>query len=469
MAPRIGSRWQWRLLNASFLMLFLLAVGLLQWLARDYRFQFDLTQNGRHSLSEASIAAVTRLQGPLQITAYASQRGQLRAFIRDFIDRYRKHKPDIALEFVDPDTAPERVRAAGVQFDGEIVVDFGAASETLAPNRLTEEHFTNALTRLGHRGERWLLFLSGHGEASPDRQANFDLSLFAAELRKRGFQTRSLALGDHPQIPQNTATLIVTNPRARLLAGEVEQLADYVKRGGNLLWLQGPGALQGLDRLAENLGIEFLPGVIVDPESEKLVGSATAIVIATYGAHPIVRNFASATLFPYARGLGLTGLESGTDAPASKHRRAAGDNWKSAVLFDTRPTSWAETGPITGAVGFNAGKDLKGPLNLGAALTRDVEDTPRGKREQRVAVIGDGDFLSNRYLGNVGNLELGLSLMNWVAQDDAYVNVPIHTARDRNLSLTRTDQLALALGFLVILPLVLAGSGVFIWLRRRKR
>lgn len=467
MTPRIAPRWQWRLLNASFLLLFLAAAALLQWLARDYRWQFDLTQNGRHSLSAASIAAVSRLAGPLDITAFASERGPVRALIGDFVARYRRHKPDIKLEFVDPDTAPARARAAGIQYDGQLVLKFGAAQESLVPARLTEEHFTNALTRLGHRGERWILFLSGHGESSPDRQANYDLSLFAAELRKRGFQTRALALGAHPHIPKNTAALVIANPRTQLLAGEVAKVAEYLKHGGNLLWLQGPGGLQGLERVAENLGVEFLPGVVLDPESEKLTGSGSAIVVANYTTHPVVREFGTATLFPYARGLALP--ESDNAASAARKKRTPADGWAGAVLFDTHPTSWAETGPVTGAVSFDAGKDIKGPINLGAALARPLADGSGGKREQRAAVIGDGDFLSNRFLGNVGNLELGLSLVNWVAQDDSYVNVPIHTVRDRQLTLSRAAQLVLALGFVVVLPLGLAGSGVVIWLRRRKR
>jgi ABC-type uncharacterized transport system involved in gliding motility auxiliary subunit len=467
MTPRLSPRWQWRLLNASFLLLLLAAVALLQWLARDYRWQFDLTQNGRHSLSEASIAAVTRLPGPLEITAFASERGQLRTLIGDFIARYRRHKPDIRLEFVDPDTAPARAREAGIQYDGEIVLKLAAARESLVPARLTEEHFTNALTRLGHRGERWVLFLSGHGESSPDRQANFDLSLFAAELRKRGFQTRALALGAHPQIPQNTAALVIANPRTPLLAGEVTKVAEHLKRGGNLLWLQGPGGLQGLERVAESLGVEFLPGVVVDPESEKLTGSGSAIVVANYTTHPVVRDFGAATLFPFARGLALP--ETDPAGPAARKKRAPADGWTGTVLFDTHPTSWAETGPMTGAVGFDAGKDIRGPINLGAALARPLADGAGGKLEQRAAVIGDGDFLSNRFLGNVGNLELGLSLVNWVAQDDSYVNVPIHTVRDRQLALSRPAQLALAFGFVIALPLGLGGTGVVIWLRRRKR
>lgn len=448
MRRTLDKKWELRLVNASFVLLFLLAVGLLQWLSREYHLKVDLTQNSRHTLSAASVAAVERLAEPLTVTAYASQRGERRRVIAELVARYQRHKPDIRLEFVDPDSAPERAREAGVRHDGEIVLAYGEARERLTPTQLNEEQFTNALTRLGQRGERWLVFLSGHGERSPDREANFDVSLWAGELRKRGFKTRALALAEHSRIPDNTAVLIVAGPRVRLLPGEVKEIERFLEEGGNLLWLHDPGPLHGLERIAERLGVEFQPGVIVDPVSQAITGSATAIVVANYSTHPVVRDFGQAVLFPHALGIGM-------NAPPG---------WRGTVLMDTGPNAWSETGPLDGPARFDKGKDVPGPLNLAVALTRE-----HGEREQRVVVVGDGDFLSNAFLGNVGNLDFGMSLINWLSHRDAYVSIPVKVARDRRLELSRGAQLAIAGGFLILLPLLLSVSGTAIWLVRRKR
>ncbi|MHB1143028.1 MAG: GldG family protein [Sulfuricaulis sp.] len=458
------TRWQLRLMNLSFVVLFLLAVGLLQWLAKEYHLQFDWTRMHRHSLAPASVTVAERLKEPLKITAFASQRGETRRFIREMVGRYQKHKPDITLEFVDPDTAPERVREAGVQFDGELVFEYGDARENLSPAQFNEQNFTNALTRLGHRGERWVVFLGGHGERSPDKQANFDLSTWAGQLQSRGFQTRTLSLGEHPRIPDNTTVLVIAGPRTRLLAGEVREIRNYLDRGGNLLWLHDPGLLLGLEPLAESFGIEFHPGVIVDPASEDITGNAAAIVVTKYGSHPVVRGFGDNTVFPQAAGISLNTPEG----------------WQGSVLMDTRPASWSETGALDGPILFDKGRDIRGPLNLAVALTRTSDkfavgeaakprDGDDNRREQRVVVIGDGDFLANSFIPNGGNLELGMSIVNWLSQDDAFVNIPVKTARDRSLDMSRGGQLAIVAVFLALLPITLVGSGVWIWLRRRKR
>lgn len=439
------SKLQLRAVNAVFIVLFLLALVLLQWLSENYHWRFDWTSAARNSLSPASVAALKSLDKPVTVTAYASEQPNLRKAIRELFERYQKHKADIALSFVNPDTDPESARRAGVRFDGEVVVQYGEAKENL--DRLDEESITNALVRLGHHGERWLVFIGGHGERSPDTNANFDLSLWAEQLRKRGFATRVLNLAETPQIPQNTAALVIAGPRVGLLPGEVKFIEKYLAGGGNLLWLGDPQPLYGLAPIAEMLGVEFLPGVVVDPASEQITGNASAIVVTHYSNHPAVRSFRNVTLFPSAAAIVL-------HTPTG---------WKGAPLLTTRAEAWSETGALGGSVQLDKDKDISGPLDIAVALTRDHD-----KKEQRVVVIGDGDFLSNRFLANGINLDLGLSIVNWVTRDDAYISIPVSISKDRKLQLTTTSRAVIGGGLLFLLPLLLITGGVSVWLRRRR-
>lgn len=82
-------------------------------------------------------------------------------------------------------------------------------------------------------------------------------------------------------------------------------------------------------------------------------------------------------------------------------------------------------------------------------------------------VIGDGDFLSNSYLGNGGNLNLGLSLIRWLTRDDRLIDIPARPVGDAQLNLTPVTGVLIALTFLVLLPLLLLCGGLWIWWRRR--
>jgi len=133
-----------------------------------------------------------------------------------------------------------------------------------------------------------------------------------------------------------------------------------------------------------------------------------------------------------------------------------------AASYTARHADAGAAPPFDAAAG-----DLRGPLDFGYALTR-LSPSP-AKNQQRVVVIGDGDFLSNSFLGNGGNRAFGERVFNWLLGDDALVAMPARGAPDRHLALGQRGLDALALVFLIALPLVLAGFGAALAWRRRRR
>lgn len=457
------SRLRVRLENMLFIALFLAVVGLLAWLSTRYNFQADWTAAGRNTLSEASRTLLGRLDGPIQITAYAREDPVLRSRIKELVARYHRHKPDMALSFINPDTVPDQVRELGVTVDGELIVSYGGRSQHVQSH--TEQSLTNALQRVARAGERRVVFLTGHGERAPLGQANHDLGDFGRQLQQRGFRVEQVNLAERGALPEGTTVFVIAGPQVNLHPGEVKIVEDYVEQGGNLLWLTDPGSLRGLGPLAEQLALEAQPGVVVDPTTRLFgIENVAVAMITGYPPHPATQDFDLLTLFPSA-----VAMDADPLAP-----------WESKAILTTSGHAWSETGEITGEVVFEADSDIRGPLDIGIALTRPLAgetDEPTGRPDppqperltQRVVVIGDGDFVSNSFLGNGGNLDLGLNLINWLASDDALIAIPARIAPDRNLALSEVQAAVIGLGFLAGMPLLLLGSGLVIWLRRRKR
>lgn len=443
-----------RLQNILFLILFLGVVGVLAWLSTRYTFESDWTASGRNSLSAASSELLARLDKPVTITSYATEDESVRQAVDQIISRYRRYKPDISLRFVNPDLEPNTVRELGISVNGELVIEYQGRKENL--RTLSEQGITNSLQRLVRGGERWLVFLEGHGERKPQGIANHDLGQWAQQLNAKGFKTQAHNLAENPQLPENTQVLVIAGPQVKLLPGEVELINQYVANGGNLLWLSDPEQQVGLETLAASLGIGFEPGLIVDPTTRVLgVSDPRFALVTDYPDHGITRNFDTLTLFPQTVGLTL----------------APPEGWDASPFLRTQTRSWSETGEISGSIRFDIGADIAGPLTIGVALTRqqpsNTEDDPDA--QQRVVVLGDGDFLSNAYLGNGGNLALGMNMVNWLAHDDSFIDIPVKTATDRNLQLSTLAQGVIGIGFLFVLPLLLVSIGFVIWWRRRNR
>jgi ABC-type uncharacterized transport system involved in gliding motility auxiliary subunit len=446
------SRLLIRAQNIAFVVLFLVAIGLLGWLSTRYVYESDWTAGGRNTLSEASVQLLAAIEGPVEISAFVREHELLRKRIEALVARYQREKPDLAFAFVNPDTAPARVRELGIT-EGELLIEYRGRTERLLD--LSEQGLTNALQRVLRHETRFIGFLEGHGERSPHGQANHDLGDFVQELERRGLSARGLNLARTPAIPENISMLVIAGPRVPLLQGEVAIVREYLAGGGHLLWLGDPGELHGLEPIAQKLGIEQVPGVVVDPSTQLFgIRDPAMVLVADYRrAHAITRGFETVTLFPWAAALEV-------DAP---------DGWEAVPLLTTLPRSWAAAGDLLGEIHFDPTRDRAGPLHIGYALTRSVEGEDGEVREQRIVVTGDGDFLSNAFLGNGGNLDLGLNMINWLAHDDRLLAIPAKTAPDLELNLSSSASVAIAAGFLLVLPLGLLGTGVTIWWRRRRR
>jgi ABC-type transport system involved in multi-copper enzyme maturation permease subunit len=407
----------------------------------------DLTHNGRHSLDPASLDVLRQLNGPLAVTAWASRQdaelGDIRKIIHDFFVPWRNAKPDLSLVFIDPAAEPQRARETGILSNVELVIAYGGRSEHLT--ELNEQALANALLRLARNRPVQLGFLDGHGERALHGGAAHDLGSFGRQLKQRGVQARPVDLSDAAGIPRQIDALLVTTPQNALLPGEIERVQDWLTRGGNLLWLLEPGTLNGLQPLAETLGLTLAPGVVIGAETRGRYASPAVAHVSAWGRHPVTERFALTSVFPDARQLAFN-EDSG---------------WHVTPLAESSAQSWVETGDAA-TPAFDPQRDVSGPLILAAALERTVED-----RRQRVAVIGGAAFLSNAWLGLGGNLDFGVSLVNWLAGDDTLVALSPRSTRDARLDLSRNAANAIGAAFLVLLPLAFLGAGVRVWWRRR--
>lgn len=436
--------------NGVFVILLLLLVGLLGYFAAQTRQQWDVSQNGRNSLSKASIEILQKLQGSVQVTAYATEQhaqfGGIRKIITEFVALYQRAKPDLSLTFIDPAEQPKLAQKAGVQVNGEMVITFNQRREHLTV--INEQAFSNALMRLARAEDKLIITLSGHGERRLDGNANYDLGEFGRQLRANGFNSQPLNLAIEQDVPANASMLMIASPQTDLLEGEVDKLLNYIDRGGNLLWLVDQESLRGLLPLTEKLHLTLTPGVVVDPQAEQLKAPITFALGANYGQHVITNQFDYITVFPFSRQITLNENEE----------------WHAVSLVEVAQQGWVETGDLQGEIIFDQDTDVEGPISIAAALTRNIQD-----REQRVIVVGSGHFLANTYLGNGSNLDFGINLVNWLTGDEELIVIQPRATLDSHLVLSESELTLIVVGFLVLLPLLFLGSGIVIWWRRRRK
>ena len=449
-----------QLKNIAYSLLLLTAAIALYQLIALYPLHFDATRNASNSLSSSSVDTLKQLRGVINITMYANSKdaelGDIEQLVRDFIGLYQRYKPDITLTFVDPVKDADAMRKAEIRTNREMVVEYGGRNEHLT--LVNEQSFTSALLRLAHTTDQKLMYLDGHGERKLDGIANHDLGDFGKKLKQNGFKISSLNLALAQDVPGNGSILIITQPQIDLLPGEVTKLLRYVDNGGNLLWLLDAEPLHGLERLASRLGILLTPGIVTDPDAQKMNAPSNWTLGASYPPHPVTRNFNLITAFPFARALG----HEDSSGQADNDGQSVNVHWHRSTLVEAASNGWVSRNPIPKKLHFDKNRDIPGPFSIAIALQRTVNE-----REQRIVVVGSGSFLANAYSGNGGNLDLGINMVNWLTHEENLITTQPRATVDSSITLSKDQLNIISYSFVVFAPLLLAIIGGVLWWRRR--
>ena len=454
-----------RLQSIIFTLMFVSVIGLLAYAGKTYNKRYDVTQSQRNSLSETMRSLLKKLDKPLDIIAYVPDDAVVKTSLKQLIEKYKVHHKAINLEFVNPDLNPSRAQQDGIDYSGQLLLKYNNKSEKT--NSADEQNMLNILQRLSREKARIVVFIEGHGEASPFIEESNGVSKLASVLEKKGFNLQAHNLLRTQSIPDNASFIVIAAPKKDYLEAEVELIVKYIEAGGNLLWLHEPGEIFGLDDVEQQLGLELQLGTVLDANQDlqRMLGiqHPAAIAIIDYGPSKLTTDLAAHTLFPFA-----TTIEKEVDSDSLKDSSL----WKYQPLLSTLVTSWLESGEIQGNVKFDEDADKPGPLTLGMALSQtDINAIDRNTKvipEQRVVVLGDSDFMRNNYIGQGSNLDFASNIFNWLSADDDLLSIKTNIAFDKTLDLTKSGRIGLAILWLG-LPLLLLGWGLWRWLRRRKR
>lgn len=439
---------------AQHIPLFMLIIGIavsVIWIANRTNVNIDLTANNRHALSEQTIKAIASLQGPVEITAVVGPNANQRNTLTELVSRYQQHNPLIGLNFVNPDTDPERVRQLNADASGELIVNGMGREQRL--QSVSERTLTGALRQLNREGERKLAYIVGHEERSSTNPGPDSWTMLSERLRSIGLNSEALSLVTDPRIGDDVDVLVIADPRRPYFPGEIASLLEFINLGGNLLWVAETALNRqtgsGLAALGLELGIDILPGTIIDTASQAAnAGAVSFVILNSFAQHPITQGLTSPVLLPQAKALAVTPLAGQTLLP----------------LLQTPESSWTETGAIEGAIQFDANtEEQQGPLVIGVTIERDING-----KQQRIAVLGDADFASDQFLGNGSNQGFAESLLLWLTGESDALSFVTMPAPDASLTLSRQSIIIISITLLLALPaLLFAIAAICAWRIRR--
>ena len=416
--------------------------------------RIDLTNEQLYSLSDQTRKVVAGLQKDVKIIKFDKQDDPQ---LKDLMAEYKGAGSRITYEFVDPGAKPEVAAQYKAKAYGDTFVVAGDRTEKLEAGQTGEQVVTNAILKVTRDKLKTVCFTEGHGEhaLAGGGEASAGYTMADKRLKAENYETKTISLvTGGGTVPAECAVLIVAGAKQGFLPGEASAIGKYLDEGGKALFMIDPDTDPQLGAVLSKWNVELGNNTVLDFNlASQLFGGGGPIApaVQNYGSHPITQGFNRAmTVFPYSREV--------------KVGKSTGSGVNASSLLTTSESSWGET-EIKPNVEpkFDQGTDTKGPVTIGVVASKSMGENKEG----RLVVIGDSDFASDGAIRAQRNGDLFNNTVNWLAQDEDLIAIRPKSPTNRSVTMSEGQQRALFWFTVALMPLLVMGSGVYVWWKRR--
>ena len=311
-------------------------------------------------------------------------------------------------------------------------------------------------------------FVEGHGERSYSGGKDRDYSAFANDkgfryaLENQGFDVTRVSMDQ--QVPEDINIIVISDMREWFTPEQEANLQQYIDRGGNLFILGEPKRRDVMNNLFAKFGYEMTTGVLVKRDT-----NLQADVILSYPTKEAADSIAYDFGFMRRRRMVITtpstvGLEQIADKGYTVTNMFTTDTI--GVWNELETTDFIDdTVCLNPAIG-----EVEKIYNTVVALSRKV-----GNKEQKIILTGDADCISNGEFGRrvpgvrTSNFSLITGGFFWMSDNEVPIDVRRPALPDNKVYVEKTGSKVIKWSFMIVLPLLLAGIGIFLWIRRKGR
>jgi ABC-type uncharacterized transport system involved in gliding motility auxiliary subunit len=429
---------------------------------------YDLTRKKIYSLSAQTESTMKDLKDPVKVIAFFE--GPTPGVLEDLFRRYGALNDKFTWEFRDPRKNPDltlkyQIRAG--QPAAVLVKGGPTESHTilnlarLGSSQLGEQELTNGLIKLNTVGTQKLYFTQGHGEwplepaAQGEEAAMASLLAVRRVLEEEGYAPVALNLVERGEVPRDASALVIAGARSKFTEPEKKAVELFLAEGGRVLYLAEVGAEPGLDELLAKYGVQVDPGLVADSK----VNPENPFIVITpfFGEHEVTSLLTKTkanVVLPTTRALTVLtqGLLEGAVA---------------TPIVLSSPYAWLESS-MSDNPQLDSG-EKSGQLPLAIAVTRSTSSANNKRSDEaRLIVFGDSEILVGGF-GYDPDRNLAMNAVAWATMQTQRITI---RPPDRDLStidLTPSLLSTIRLLSMDVLPLLLIGVGLTIWLTRRAR
>jgi len=416
---------------------------------------------------EVTRRIVRNLDQPIEVAVFFPSANEVRDEVDDYLADLAKESAQLKIAHYDFDIDPIKAKEYGVTTNGILVFLRGAKKEQLGlPKEM--EGAKSALKTLDKEVQQRLLtvvrpprsagFTLGHGERTwergeTDTDKRVGIALLRDGLIDQNYDVRSVnpADGLMNEVPKGITMLAIIGPRAPFQPEEYASINRFIDGGGRVLIALDPENKVDMHEVLAPLNLTFKAEPLANEmayarRADQKISDRANLVTSTFATHPSVSTLKR--LGPRAAVV----LPGAGWADAKKDRT-------SAIPVDS---------PIKAHYATFVDKN--------GNFTLDPDEQKRAwelaatavKKDARVFVIADSDWIGDEAIKIPGNSVLALDVVRWLMGDESFSG-QTSTEADVKITHTRKQDVAWFYSMLFVAPALVIGAGIAVTRKTRRK
>lgn len=467
-------RQKYLMLSGATTFLIVVALVLLNvltaYLTEHYPISVDLTPEKVFQLTDQSKEYLSELSEPVSIQVLTSESnfvgsGEYYVQANEVLKQYAQYSDQITLEYIDLLENPSLLSNYEDVQIGDIIVSSARRSQTLTAYDLfnvesgsyygsyitsskAEQAMTSAIMNVTSETQVKTAIFTGHGEQYPDG--------FAELLTSNNFEVTSL----NPtvdEIPEDVDVLIWMAPTNDPDQEVLDRVDVFLSQEGKTLLCFADTTqpeLPRLDAFLQKWGISVELSSIVETDNNKIINMNpyfSTIQISDLTLTDTMSDTSIPLTMPFARPLEQV-FETNMDISTTVLLKSS--DTSSVIPYDTDSADLENWQP-----------EEYGPFPLAILSTKTFDD---GETSQVVA-YGSSVSLSDSLLqsGSFANADYYLSVMNTLTHRENVISIQSKTLGGQELGLNTAQVFTIGLIFMIVVPIMTLGCGMYLWIKRR--
>jgi ABC-2 type transport system permease protein len=437
--------------------------------------KLDLTKSRLYSLSPETKTLLDGLKTDVTIWTVGKP-GTEEPTVKEILGRYAAQSRHVKLQTIDTDKHPGWTRqydtsGQGIQ-PGTVVVEGGKKFRTIGPydmvnydtsnpnqqpqpsSLMVEQRVTSALLFVTEAKNASIGVLQGHGEQTLDTLG------LNQPVSDENYAVKDVSLLSEKAVPADIDTLVVLAPKTDISADDAAKIRAWLEQGGravilmNVITPQAPMA--NLESVLESYGVHVENLVVVEGDPNRVAAQNPLYVIPEYASTHDILAPIQKNNYPMV----MPGAQAVQTLELKRKKLKIEPLLTSSVKsYGIRDVSSAKTLA-------RSPSSPSGPFTLALAITDPAPDASH--KDTKLVVAGDIQFLGRGLLSQVpGNGEFFMNSLGWLREQKQTLTVRPKNIMQFRLSVSLLQAQLYTILVVILVPLLVLGTGLVVWVRRR--